>query len=385
MDRLEADHDNFRTALSFCRKTERIDEGLRLVAAFGWFWVVRCHLAEGSGWCATFINASDGVSKLRMRALMQGSWFAHMMMRLGVRATYTDEALRLALELGDKTYECWALLMKSRVAGRRMGGYVVRELAEQALAAAYVADDEACLRWSYHSLGIMSQLVGDFTQSITELQHAEALHRQAGDVHWLLWTVLSLGNTLLRAEDLSGAMGKYREGLGLAYELPSLSGMEQGLAGFARLASARGHYGRAMFLAGAAERLHERTGSNLSTTDPQYQETLEAIRNNLGEAQCESMRSRGRSMTLEEAIAFALSEEQAPSSVAEAPFYPLTPRETEIARLVAQGLTNRQIADQLTISVQTAERHLSNILGKLSFSSRSQVAVWITERSATQN
>jgi DNA-binding CsgD family transcriptional regulator len=55
---------------------------------------------------------------------------------------------------------------------------------------------------------------------------------------------------------------------------------------------------------------------------------------------------------------------------------PLTPREAEIAELVAEGITNREIAERLVIAVQTAERHVSNILGKLGLTSRSQIAAW---------
>jgi DNA-binding NarL/FixJ family response regulator len=58
---------------------------------------------------------------------------------------------------------------------------------------------------------------------------------------------------------------------------------------------------------------------------------------------------------------------------------PLTRREREVAVLIAQGLTNRQIAEQLVISDRTVDNHVGNILGKLAFSTRSQVAVWAAE------
>ena len=54
----------------------------------------------------------------------------------------------------------------------------------------------------------------------------------------------------------------------------------------------------------------------------------------------------------------------------------LSPREREIAILIARGLTNRQIADTLSISPATVERHVVNIFGKLGFHARSQVAAW---------
>ena len=55
---------------------------------------------------------------------------------------------------------------------------------------------------------------------------------------------------------------------------------------------------------------------------------------------------------------------------------PLTPREHEIVLLIAQGLSNKEIADELVISPATAARHVANILGKLGFTSRTQVASW---------
>ena len=57
---------------------------------------------------------------------------------------------------------------------------------------------------------------------------------------------------------------------------------------------------------------------------------------------------------------------------------PLTRREHEIVMLIAQGLSNREIADELVISPATAARHVANILAKLGFSSRTQVASWAT-------
>jgi DNA-binding NarL/FixJ family response regulator len=55
---------------------------------------------------------------------------------------------------------------------------------------------------------------------------------------------------------------------------------------------------------------------------------------------------------------------------------PLSPREREVAGLVAQGMTNRQIAETLIISEATADVHVKRILRKLGARSRAQVAVW---------
>ena len=59
---------------------------------------------------------------------------------------------------------------------------------------------------------------------------------------------------------------------------------------------------------------------------------------------------------------------------------PLTPREREVAALVAEGLTNREIAERLYLSERTAQNHVQHILTKLDLPNRGQVAVWITRR-----
>ncbi|MGH3548444.1 MAG: response regulator transcription factor [Pseudonocardiaceae bacterium] len=59
----------------------------------------------------------------------------------------------------------------------------------------------------------------------------------------------------------------------------------------------------------------------------------------------------------------------------------MTPREREVAELVAQGLSNREIAARRYLSERTAQNHVQHILTKLDLPNRSQIAVWITRRS----
>ena len=58
----------------------------------------------------------------------------------------------------------------------------------------------------------------------------------------------------------------------------------------------------------------------------------------------------------------------------------LTTREREVAALVAQGRSNREIGDQLVVSERTVEKHVENILAKLAFTSRAQIAAWAVEK-----
>lgn len=93
--------------------------------------------------------------------------------------------------------------------------------------------------------------------------------------------------------------------------------------------------------------------------------------------------ARGRTMTIEEGVAFAIECIQPSRSappVKSAPQTGLTPRQVEIARLVAGDLTNRQIAARLFLSERTVETHLTNILNWLGLNSRVQLARWLAEQ-----
>ena len=69
-----------------------------------------------------------------------------------------------------------------------------------------------------------------------------------------------------------------------------------------------------------------------------------------------------------------------PRRVARRAFGGLTEREREVAALIAQGKANREIADMLVVNYRTIEKHVENILSKLGFASRAQIAVWATKK-----
>jgi DNA-binding CsgD family transcriptional regulator len=95
--------------------------------------------------------------------------------------------------------------------------------------------------------------------------------------------------------------------------------------------------------------------------------------------------ARGQRMTAEEAVSFVLDERQ-PTPAAATPrpdeVSALTKRELEVARLVARGLSNKEIAEALVISPRTAEGHVARLLDKLGFTTRARVAAWVAERGA---
>ena len=91
---------------------------------------------------------------------------------------------------------------------------------------------------------------------------------------------------------------------------------------------------------------------------------------------------RSRPMGLDEAVSFALDEVPPPLDAAvPSAWEPLTPREAEVAQLVAQGATNREVAATLMLSDYTVKTHVRHIMEKLGFHSRVEIAGWLARRS----
>ena len=89
------------------------------------------------------------------------------------------------------------------------------------------------------------------------------------------------------------------------------------------------------------------------------------------------VKSGGRQLSRDDAVRLALREADAPPPAAEPNGGLLSQRETDVARLVTEGLSNREIGTRLFISERTVESHVRSILTKLGFTSRAQVAGWM--------
>ncbi|MFF0271052.1 ATP-binding protein [Kribbella sp. NPDC004536] len=111
--------------------------------------------------------------------------------------------------------------------------------------------------------------------------------------------------------------------------------------------------------------------------------TREQIRAAIGDAAFTAAYQLGAGYTFEQTVALALGEEVRDRRARARPVGRLTPREHEVAVLIGDGLSNREIAARLTVSRRTAETHVEHILGKLGFSSRSQIARWVADHPRT--
>ena len=104
------------------------------------------------------------------------------------------------------------------------------------------------------------------------------------------------------------------------------------------------------------------------------------VRRALGDRAFQAAFARGAALDLDQAVAYALGEKPTPATAADTPTTPLTRRERQVAELVAEGLSNKDIAARLVIAQRTAEGHVEHILAKLGFTKRTQLAAWVVEQ-----
>jgi non-specific serine/threonine protein kinase len=195
----------------------------------------------------------------------------------------------------------------------------------------------------------------------------------------------NLGYIALHEGDSTRASTLFHESLGLFQQRGEQRGIAECLIGLGSVAAATAQPERAVCLFGAAEAALGRLNVHPSPSNrASYERSLAFVRTRLSRATFAAAWQSGRTLSLDQAVvdlaapgvAIAADERRFGQPGAQHPTDHLTPREREVAQLVANGLTNRHIAETLVITVATAERHIANIREKLGFTSRAQIAAW---------
>ncbi|WP_027930805.1 ATP-binding protein [Amycolatopsis thermoflava] len=220
---------------------------------------------------------------------------------------------------------------------------------------------------------------------VAEAALAQCEEHQAGwSRAYALWAVAI--NTWRRG-DHRRASALLREAI--AMRQPDRTQLAFTLTALAWCAGAAGEHERAAGLLGASSAVWRISGAGVAETGPyrQFDEECEArARDALGDDGYTRAFAATSGFDVDEAIAYALAEKpggpRAPRRGRQSSPGGLTRREREIAELVADGLSNKQIAGRLVIAQRTAETHVENILTKLGFTSRAQIAAWLAEQRA---
>jgi predicted ATPase/DNA-binding CsgD family transcriptional regulator len=303
------------------------------------------------------------------------------------------EAASIAEAAGDGWNEGWALGIQAAVAGLRGQLREAAELASASIAVMAAIDHRWGIARAQLGLGDLARMRGDFpgarhwyAEALVYLREINARPEIARCLSGLGRVATDVGATGVAREYLA-------ESLRLSRDTGTRIGVARGLESFAALAVAEDLPERAVLLAAASTALREAAG--LPPLPGARAERYLVPARRLGSSAVARLWAQGHEMPPEAAISLALKPpaaraEPVPTSPPAAPLAPLAPagmppstltrRELEIAALVAEGRSNKSIGEELVISPATVARHIANIMAKLGFRSRAQIAVWVTNR-----
>ena len=351
LERLEAEHDNLRAALSWALAQEKVELELRLAGALWQFWWMRGHYSEGRRWLENVL-AVDGRGSPSARAMAlagigeiashQGDLdqaqeaceeglklLAHeaseakiyLLLSLGKvallrgedyeRATQVnEEALALSREMRHRMGLATSLLHLGLVSQRRGDSEGATEFYEESTALFREWGDKQGLAFCLNNLGVVAITQGDLVQAQKLTEEAVALLRELGSRGDVSIGLQNLGWIAFLRNELGKAVDLYKQSLTLAWDTGFYALVLDDLVGFACLAGAQGDAVRAAQLCGAAEALHEATGY---PKDPishaEMEPYLASGRSQIHEAEWAKAWEEGRTMSLEGAVSYALEQQ----------------------------------------------------------------------------
>lgn len=427
LGRLETEHDNFRAAMEWSKaETGGTGAWLRLSGALHEFWFIRGHYTEGREWLEGALRAGT-TSPAPARALaLCGAGILAWRQGDATGGTLLRQSLALFEEINDQRGAAYVLHHLAHVAEEEAEFGQTTNMFERSVVVFKEAADKWGVGWSLYCLGHSMLLRGDHeraTAMLTEslalcrevgnrfttayalgslgavaagqgaydratalIEEGLAIGRQIGSRNYLSWGTCGLAKVLVARGDPVRATVLYRESLALLRELGNKRGIADTLEGLAGAASAQGDHRRAARLFGAVDALLARSRFRFWPDNAgDHDRHVAAARTALGEAPFHAAWTEGGMMSFEEAIEYALAPPAAPQSKSEGPAKPATerragllaPREQEVAVLIADGKTNREIAARLSITEGTVEAHVQHILNKLGFNTRAQIAGWV--------
>ncbi|WP_248961964.1 ATP-binding protein [Sphaerisporangium perillae] len=385
MERLCLDHANLRAALQSCFEQGKAEEGLRTATDLLYHWKTCHRIAEGRRWLDQGLAEVTEPCESRARALCAASWLAIMMGEIAAGASMLEEAQALGERLGLCGVLAYVALYSGMAAIYHGETDAAIKLFEEALAGHRSSGDQIGEVLAQTRLCLAYSHVGDAGRALAAGEEALRICDGRGEGWHRAYATMALGVERWRQGDTGRAIEMEKESLRFNKSLDDRLGMGINLEVLAWISAGQGHHERAARLLGALRALWRRVGAPLSQFGHlmTYHDECEAlVHQALGEPAYRSALEQGARLSLEEALAYAMEESApaVPSPGAAATPSPLTRRETEIARLVAEGLSNKAIATSLVIAQRTAEGHIEHILSKLGFHSRAQIAVWVAEQ-----
>jgi predicted ATPase/DNA-binding CsgD family transcriptional regulator len=377
LDQLETEFANLRVALVWLQATGDDAAFVRLAAALGGLWHYRSHRVEGRAWLNRALAANGETVPLARAMAFIKLGMLERVLGGSHAADFVMQGLALRQEQGDQRGSGRALMNLGNVLKDRGEYERAVPILEEAAAVLETVGDIGGLATTRMYLGMAALDQGDPVRAHALLTDALALHHQDGFEYGVSATLLALGRIEAERGDMVGAARRYAESLHLWTQVKSREGFADAIAATAALAMTCGHPGSAARLLGASSATAEALGYVPPQRDRErYERVARAVRTSLGERLYRETWDTGRMLSPTQAMVEAtgvlttVGRQPTPGAEIPADSALLTPREQDVLRLLANGLTNRDIADALFVSPRTINSHIDHILTKLDVRSR---------------
>jgi predicted ATPase/DNA-binding CsgD family transcriptional regulator len=382
--RLDDNRDNLAAALEWARLAGDEDAQRLLGVALGMVW-------ERLGWYERYAALLQSLPEPPPGDAQQRCLLLYAMATAEGNLLNRDAVIRLTTELESAAEVAGLPMYQVRALHRRIyqcyleSDYAAGiELCERAITAANAAGRADVAAENAGNLAWLALESGDTQRGIDTLNRALPILLASTDPTSVSDALQTSGALAIRSGDIDTAERQFREAL-------AMSGRDRtfyklNLLGLVVVADARAQPIRGLRLAAAADRAPtEPRDETKGYWNERLRAAVASCRQALSPNEQERAWAEGGQLSHDEAIAYA-QHDVWPDRLTTlttshtGPDVPLSERELEIARLVADGLTNRQIAARLTLSVRTIDTHLEHIRTKLGVQSRVQIGTWLAQR-----
>jgi len=395
LDLLERERDNLRAAITWAQEQAEMGQpeiGLRLVAALWLYWDLRGHAREGRARAERMVQASstEQAGSLYSAALLTVGWLAWVMGDFASAHAVVQKAFAVAVVEGKQIHQARALVIQALGIGHTTAMHDpeararARAMYEESMLLAGSSDP-----WSFgfclYGLGHLAELAGDHAGAQEVFTEAYLFCERAGSQWGMSFAQFRRGRLALLAGDIQQARSALTDSVRLSLAVDDPRSLSLPLEALAVMAAGYDQPEQAARLFGAAE-------TQLVTADfplpgfaqAIHDKTVAQLRKRLNPGVFAAAWAAGRNTPRQHIPALLAEQEDLLATMPTGEGRSkLSARERDVVRLIAAGLTNRQIAQGLSITEKTVNAHIERIFNKLGVRSRAQAAVWAARHGLT--
>jgi len=376
---MDLEIDNVRAVLQRCMNPTGSARGIILASCLIYYWTTRA-TNEGVRWLDQLLAFGPSVPEVDAWAYFIRGFLAVLQSDPTAASPALERAVAAARESGQLEPLAQSLSMASIAANMAGDRASATRLLEESRIVTERLDDLPATLTLLQARALNSFFEGDLETVTSVSSEGARLSREAGDLYSLEMMLINLGLAALISGELDRSKPLFAEALRIAHQIDDRVAQYALLDALGCYSAGSGQPRLAAQLLGAAETVRTGAGASvIATLAPLIAHAEELAIAALGASKFATEVEAGKDLIRDAAIALALGEPPLVASTVPIDVVAglLAKRETEVARLVAEGLSNKQIGARLFISERTVDSHVRSILNKLGVNSRAQIAAWV--------